>query len=34
MYEQEKANRARLIGWGIGIALVAVVIVAKIAFKF
>jgi len=34
MYKQEKAQRARLIGWGVGIALVVVVIVAKLAFKF
>jgi len=34
MYEPEKAQKARMIGWGIGIALVAVVIVAKIVFKF
>ena len=34
MYEQQKAQWARFIGWGIGIALVAVVVVAKFVFKF
>ncbi len=34
MYEQEKAQKARYLGWGIGLALVAVVVVAKFVFKF
>jgi hypothetical protein len=34
MYEQQKAQKARYIGWGIGLALVAVVVVAKFVFKF
>ena len=34
MYEQKKANKAKVIGWGIGIALVAVMVVAKLVLKF
>jgi hypothetical protein len=34
MYEQEKAQKARFIGWGIGLALVVAVVVAKLVFKF
>jgi len=34
MYEQDKAQKARNIGWGIGLALVAVVVIAKLVFKF
>ena len=34
MYEQKKANKAKVIGWGIGIALVAVLVVAKLILKF
>jgi hypothetical protein len=34
MYEQEKAQKARFIGWGIGIVLVAVVVAAKMVLKF
>jgi hypothetical protein len=34
MYEQEKAQKARYLGWGIGLALVAVVVAAKLVFKF
>ena len=34
MYEQQKAQKARYIGWGIGIALVAIVVVAKLVLKF
>ena len=34
MYEQQKAQKARFIGWGIGIALVVVVVVAKMVLKF
>lgn len=34
MYEQGKAQKARFIGWGIGIVLVAVVMVAKMVLKF
>jgi hypothetical protein len=34
MYEQEKAHRARFIGWGIGLVVVAVVVVAKLVLKF
>lgn len=34
MCEQEKAQKARYIGWGIGLALVAVVVISKFVFKF
>ena len=34
MQEQQQVGRARLIGYGIGIALVAVVVVAKLVLKF
>jgi hypothetical protein len=34
MYEQEKAQKARYIGWGIGLVVVAVVVVAKLVLKF
>jgi tetrahydromethanopterin S-methyltransferase subunit F len=34
MYKQEKAQKARFIGWGIGIVLVIVVVVAKLVLKF
>jgi predicted nucleic acid-binding Zn ribbon protein len=34
MYEQKKTQNALVIGWGIGIALVAVMIVAKLVLKF
>lgn len=34
MHEQKKTQNALVLGWGIGIALVAVVIAAKFVFKF
>jgi hypothetical protein len=34
MYEQKKTQNALVLGWGIGIALVAVVVAAKFVFKF
>jgi hypothetical protein len=34
MHEQQVAQKARFVGWGIGIALVAVMVVAKFVFKF
>ena len=34
MYEQQKAQKARIIGWGIGMALVVVVVAAKLILKF
>lgn len=34
MQEQQQVNKARLIGYGIGIALVAIVVVAKLVLKF
>jgi tetrahydromethanopterin S-methyltransferase subunit F len=34
MYEQQKAQKARFIGWGIGIVLVVVMVVAKLVLKF
>ena len=34
MYEQKKTQNALVIGWGIGIALVAVMVVAKLVLKF
>jgi predicted nucleic acid-binding Zn ribbon protein len=34
MYEQKKTRNAMVLGWGIGIALVAVMVVAKLVLKF
>jgi hypothetical protein len=34
MYEQDKAQKARYIGWGIGLVVVAVAVIAKLVFKF
>ena len=34
MYEQKKAQKAVAIGWGIGIVLVVVMVVAKLVLKF
>ena len=34
MHEQKKTQNALVLGWGIGIVLVAVVIAAKFVFKF
>ncbi len=34
MYEQEKVQKARYLGWGIGIVLVVVVVATKFVFKF
>ena len=34
MYEQKKTQNGLVLGWGIGIVLVAVVVAAKFVFKF
>jgi hypothetical protein len=34
MQEQQQVNKARLIGYGIGIVAVAIVLVAKFVLKF
>jgi hypothetical protein len=34
MYEQKKTRNAMVLGWSIGIALVAVMVVAKLVLKF
>lgn len=34
MHERQKTNKARLIGYGIGIVLVVAVVVAKLVLKF
>ncbi len=34
MQEQQQVNKARLLGYGIGVVLVAIVFVAKFVLKF
>jgi hypothetical protein len=34
MYEQKQSNKARMIGYGIGLAVVAVLIIGKLVLKF
>jgi hypothetical protein len=34
MYEQKKTQNALVVGWSIGIVLVAVMVVAKMVLKF